>query len=275
MSNSIPRPTIAFIGGGNMARSLIGGLLQHWHPEHIIVAEPNADLRDALARDFAVRVTGDNAQAASAARIWVLAVKPQVMNAVCAELASLPLDQVLVISIAAGIQLTAMRKALGNDVALVRSMPNTPALIGQGITALFAATSVSAAHRGWAEQIMQAAGRTVWIEDETLMDAVTATSGSGPAYFFLLIEAMQKAAIAQGLPAEVARELVLQTALGAARMAVESGEEASVLRQRVTSPNGTTQAALESFAANGFEVAVSQAITAATIRGRELSKQLS
>jgi pyrroline-5-carboxylate reductase len=270
------KPTIAFIGGGNMARSLIGGLIQQWQPEQIIVAEPYAELREALARDFAVRVTSSNVEAASVASIWVIAVKPQVMKAVCAELAAVPaLSQALIVSIAAGIQLAAMRKVLGAKVALVRSMPNTPALIGQGITALFAGTEVGHEHRQWAEQIMQAAGRTVWVADEALMDVVTATSGSGPAYFFLLIEAMQQAAIAQGLPADVARELVLQTALGAARMAVESGEDASVLRQRVTSPNGTTQAALESFAASGFSSAVDQAIRAATLRGRELSNQLS
>lgn len=265
-------PSIAFIGGGNMARSLIGGLVATgMRPGDILVAEPVAELRDALARDFGVRVHAEAAQVADAGT-WVFAVKPQVMRGVCESLAGAARSRrPLVVSIAAGITAAQLDRWLGGDIAIVRTMPNTPALLGAGITALFANARVDAAGRDAAERLLAAAGKSVWIEDEGLMDAVTAVSGSGPAYVFLLAEAMEAAAREQGLPADTARALVLQTVLGAARMLTEAGEAPAELRRRVTSPNGTTQAAVESFQAGGFEALVGAAIAAATERGRQLS----
>lgn len=264
---------ITFIGGGNMARSLIGGLVARGHDATAIhVAEPYAELREALVRDFGVDAQADNAVAAGHGAIWVFAVKPQVMKSVCEALAPLAQAQrPLVVSIAAGITSAQLSRWLGGDVAVVRTMPNTPALLGAGATGLFANAAVDANQRAQAETLMQATGLTAWIDDEAQMDAVTAVSGSGPAYVFLLAEAMQAAGEAQGLPAETARRLALQTIFGAARMLTESGEPAAVLRQRVTSPGGTTQAALEAFDAGGFRPLVATAIAAATQRGRELS----
>jgi pyrroline-5-carboxylate reductase len=265
--------TIAFIGGGNMARSLIGGLIARGRAaEAIHVAEPVEPLREALAHDFGVHAGADNADAASAARVWVLAVKPQVMRAVCEALA--PLAQTsrpLVISIAAGITAAQLARWLGGSMAVVRTMPNTPAMLGAGVTGLFATPEVDANGREQAANLLTTAGKTVWIDDEAKMDAVTATSGSGPAYIFLLAEAMEAAAIAEGLPADAARTLVLETVLGAARMLTESGEDPAELRRRVTSPGGTTQAAVETFEAGGFRDLVALAIRNATERGRQLS----
>ena len=267
------RHPIAFIGGGNMARSLIGGLITRGHaPDALRVAEPVAALRDALSADFGVRTRETGAEAADGAGTWLLAVKPQVMRSVCETLAPLAQAQrPLLVSIAAGITTAQIDQWLGGDQAVVRSMPNTPALLGAGATGLYANPRVSQKQRQAAETLMQAAGITAWIPEEGLMDAVTAVSGSGPAYAFLLAEAMQAAAEAQGLAPETARALVLQTILGAARMLSESGEPAAVLRQRVTSPGGTTQAAIESFEAGGFRQLVDRAIDAATRRGRELA----
>ena len=264
---------IAFIGGGNMARSLIGGLIARGTAADAIhVSEPVDVLREGLARDFGVATTADNAEAASPAGLWVLAVKPQVMRAVCEALA--PLAQrtrPLVVSIAAGITAAQLQRWLGGGIAVVRTMPNTPALLGAGVTGLFASAEVDARGRERAASLLASAGKTVWIDDEVKMDAVTATSGSGPAYVFLLAEAMQAAAEAEGLPAEAARTLVLETVLGAARMLTESGEPAGELRRRVTSPGGTTQAAVETLEAGGFRALVADAIRNATERGRQLS----
>jgi pyrroline-5-carboxylate reductase len=266
-------PDITFIGGGNMARSLIGGLVGRGQAaSRLHVAEPHAELRDALARDFGVDAQADNAAAAAKGAIWLFAVKPQVMKSVCAALAPLAQSQrPLVVSIAAGITSGQLSQWLGGDIAVVRTMPNTPALLGAGATGLFANAAVSAQQRREADALMQATGITAWIDDESRMDAVTALSGSGPAYVFLLAEAMQAAGEAQGLDAEIARRLALQTIVGAARMLAESGETAAVLRQRVTSPGGTTQAALETFDAGGFRALVDAAIASATRRGRDLS----
>lgn len=264
---------IAFIGGGNMARSLIGGLIARGTAAgDIRVSEPVEALREALARDFGVRVAVDNAEAAAPAGLWVLAVKPQVMRAVCEALA--PLAQAtrpLVVSIAAGITAAQLQRWLGGGIAVVRTMPNTPALLGAGVTGLFASPEVDAHGRRRTVDLLSSAGETVWIDDEPLMDAVTAASGSGPAYIFLLAEAMEAAAVAEGLPPQAAAALVRQTVLGAARMLTESGEDPAELRRRVTSPGGTTQAAIETFEAGGFRALVAAAIRNATERGRQLS----
>ncbi|KFN48910.1 pyrroline-5-carboxylate reductase [Arenimonas composti] len=266
-------PTLAFIGGGNMARSLIGGLVRTGLPAtKIRVAEPVPALRYALAADFGVAVYADGPAAADGADVWVLAVKPQVMAQACTALADLAQTQrPLVVSIAAGMPSARIDGWLGGAQAVVRTMPNTPALLGAGATGLYANPAVDAERRAIAETLMKAAGLTVWIADEALMDAVTAVSGSGPAYVFLLAEALQAAGEAEGLPAEAAKALAVQTLVGAARMLGESGEDAATLRQRVTSPNGTTQAALEAFAAGGFHELVATAVAAAVRRGRELA----
>lgn len=268
-----PTTNIAFIGGGNMARSLIGGLLaQGRDPASIRVAEPFAATRDALRSDFGVTVFDDGAHAVEGAATWVLATKPQVLRAACESLATQAQGaKPLVVSIAAGITAAQVERWLGGGVAVVRTMPNTPALLGAGVTGLYASASVDAAGRAFAESLLSAAGKTVWIDDEAQMDAVTAVSGSGPAYVFLLAEAMTDAGIREGLPADAARTLALHTLLGAARMLTESDVDAAELRRRVTSPNGTTQAAIEAFEAGGFRQLVTTAIHAARVRGAELS----
>ncbi|KAA2285169.1 pyrroline-5-carboxylate reductase [Arenimonas fontis] len=265
--------SIAFVGGGNMARALIGGLVARGRAgASIQVAEPVPALREALAADFGVGTHETASEAAALAGTWVLAVKPQVMRAVCESLA--PLAQArrpLVLSIAAGITSGQLDRWLGGDQAVVRAMPNTPALLGAGATGLYANGRVDHAGRALAEALMQSCGLVCWIPEEALMDAVTAVSGSGPAYVFLLAEAMHAAAQAQGLAPDTARLLVLQTLLGAARMLSESGEDAATLRRRVTSPGGTTQAAVETFEAGGLRSLVDAAVAAAVRRGRELS----
>ena len=265
--------SIAFIGGGNMARSLIGGLVARGRAATTLrVAEPVPALRDALAADFGVATLATALEAAAGAGTWVLAVKPQVLREVCGSLAGLAQAQrPLVVSIAAGITTAQIDRWLGGGQAVVRTMPNTPALVGAGATGLYANPAVAGDQRLAAEILLQATGITAWIPDEALMDAVTAVSGSGPAYVFLLAEAMQAAGEAQGLAPDTARRLVVQTLLGASRMLDESGDAAALLRQRVTSPGGTTQAAVESFEADGFRTLVDRAIAAATRRGRELA----
>ena len=266
-------PALAFIGGGNMARSLIGGLIARGRPPASIqVSEPGVELREALVREFGVAAHAENLNAANAAGTWIFAVKPQVLRPVCAGLAAAAqASKPLVISTAAGITSPQLDRWLGGGLAIVRAMPNTPALLGAGATGLYANARATSGQRNLAENLMQAVGITAWIEDEALMDAVTALSGSGPAYVFLLAEAMKAAGRAQGLPEQVAGKLALQTVFGAARMLLESGEPAEVLRQRVTSPGGTTEAAIEAFEAGGFRALVDAAIAAATQRGAELS----
>jgi pyrroline-5-carboxylate reductase len=269
----LPARDIAFIGGGNMARSLVGGLLARgWGASRIHVADPSLPTRESMAADFSVPVHAVNLEAASRAAVWVLAVKPQMMHSVASSLCELAQRQhPLVVSIAAGITSVQLERWLGGGIAVVRAMPNTPSLLGAGATGLYANARVSPAQRALVEELLAAGGITRWVEDEALMDTVTALSGSGPAYIFLLAEAMQAAAEGQGLPPDAARQLTLQTIHGAARMLLESGEDAATLRQRVTSPDGTTQAALESFEAMGFRDVVAHAIAAATRRGGELS----
>ena len=268
------RPRIAFIGGGNMARSLAGGLIARGAPAaSLVVSEPQPALRDALARDFGLAVTEDNARAVDGADVVLLAVKPQVMRPVCEGLAG-RLREAVVVSIAAGITCAQLERWLDGAPSLVRCMPNTPALLGAGATGLYATPSTGAAQRAQAEALLAAVGDCVWIDDEARMDAVTAVSGSGPAYVFLLAEAMQAAGTQAGLPDEVARRLTVQTLLGAARMLSEGGEDAAELRRRVTSPNGTTQAALDAFEAGGFRALVREAVLAAERRGGEMSRAL-
>jgi pyrroline-5-carboxylate reductase len=267
--------SIAFIGGGNMARSLIGGLIRAGTAApSLAVGEPSAELAAALTRDFGIAASADNRAAVAGASTWVLSVKPQVMKPVCESLRVVaPEFRPLVISVAAGIRIEQIEHWLGGGVAVVRCMPNTPALIGAGASGLCANACVDPVQRRHAESIIGAAGFVAWIDDETLMDTVTAVSGSAPAYFFLLVEALENAAVAQGLPRETARALAIQTCLGAGRMLAEDGAAPSELRDRVTSPNGTTQAALDSFGMDGFAAIVARAVAAATRRGREMSEE--
>ena len=266
---------IAFIGGGNMARSLIGGLLKTGIPAaSIAVAEPQAESRQSLAREFGVATYAENRLAAAEADVIVLAVKPQIMPAIHTELRdTLQRNRPLLISIAAGVRLDQLERWFG-ALPIVRCMPNTPALIGAGATGLCANARVSPPQRAQAQHVMDAAGLTRWVDDEALMDTVTGISGSAPAYFFALVEALEDAAVAQGMDRDTARALAAQTCLGAGRMLVESGEAPGELRRRVTSPNGTTQAALESFAADGLPAIVAHAVAAATRRGGELATEL-
>lgn len=264
---------IAFIGGGNMARSLIGGLLADGVlAERIWVTDPNESALQSLQSHFGVHTSADNQFAAQQAEVVVLAIKPQVSKDVAQALASSVAQRpVLVISVAAGIRERDLRSWLGTQAAIVRTMPNTPALVGSGATALFANPNVSADQKSLAESIMRAVGMTLWVDDESLMDAVTALSGSGPAYFFLVMEAMERAGTALGLPQQTARLLTLQTAFGAAKMALESTEDVAALRQRVTSPGGTTEQAINVLQERGLIAAFDQALRAAHHRSVELA----
>ena len=268
--------TIAFIGGGNMAASLIGGMIgSGFKADTIHATDPLAERREMLAEQFGIKVSDDNAAAALAADVLVLAVKPQVMREVIGTLAeAAQTKQPLVLSIAAGIAEPDMRRWLGYDAAIVRTMPNTPALLSCGITGMYANDKVTDRQRTQADAVMRAVGKTVWLNAESQIDAVTAVSGSGPAYFFLLIELMVESGQALGLDREVATELALNTALGAARMALEGEDEPATLRRKVTSPGGTTAAAIAAFEAGGMAKLVEQALRAANDRGAELAKQL-
>ncbi|MGR8941584.1 MAG: pyrroline-5-carboxylate reductase [Gammaproteobacteria bacterium] len=268
-------PKIGFIGGGNMATSLISGLLASGHvPEHIWVSDINQDQLKSLAERLKVNVTASNDTVVSEADVVVLAVKPQTLRAVAQQVApAIQQRKSLVVSIAAGIRERSLSAWLGTDTAIVRCMPNTPALVLTGATALYANDKVSAGQRSTAENIMRAVGIALWVKDENELDAVTAVSGSGPAYYFLLMEAMEKAAGDLGLNEETARLLVLQTALGAAKIALESSESPELLRKRVTSPGGTTQRAIETFEQGGFRELVAKALHAARERSIEMSNQ--
>jgi pyrroline-5-carboxylate reductase len=267
----VNQPDIAFIGAGNMARSLIHGLLAAGvPPQHLRASDPAAGQRDALAA-LNVSAFADNADAVRDAGVVVLAVKPQALRDV---LGSLPLSGAeLVISIAAGVPVSALETWAPAGTAIVRCMPNTPALLRAGITGLYANPRVSAAQRSVADTILAAAGRTLWVEDEGLLDAVTAVSGSGPAYFFYLMEAMVDAGVALGLDRDSATTLTLETALGAARMAREGEQAPAQLRANVTSPGGTTERAVSILDAADVAGAVRRAVTGAADRARELAKE--
>ena len=266
---------LSFIGAGNMARSLVGGLIADGcDPARIRLSDPEADRIQDLAHRLGVRILDDNRAVVENADVVVLAVKPQVLPAVAREIADRVRDhRPLVISIAAGIRATDLARWLGTDAAIVRAMPNTPALVQSGATGLFANPGVSEAQRDLAETILRAVGLTLWVTEEDQLDLVTALSGSGPAYFFLVMEALQEGATKLGLPAETARLLALQTAFGASRMALESVEDAATLRQRVTSPGGTTEQALRVLEEGGLRTLMEQALRAAAQRSRELADQ--
>ncbi|HCS43183.1 MAG TPA: pyrroline-5-carboxylate reductase [Pseudomonas sp.] len=265
---------IAFIGAGNMAASLIGGLrAKGLDAGQIRASDPGAETRAKVNAEHGIDVFADNAEAIQGADVVVLAVKPQAMKAVCEAIRPTLQPHQLVVSIAAGITCASMNNWLGAQ-PVVRCMPNTPALLRQGVSGLFATAEVTAEQRQQAQELLSAVGIALWLNEEQQLDAVTAVSGSGPAYFFLLIEAMTAAGVKLGLPADIAAQLTLQTALGAAHMAVASDVDAAELRRRVTSPAGTTEAAIKSFQAGGFEALVEKALGAAAHRSAEMAEQL-
>jgi len=262
-----------FIGGGNMARSLIGGMINDGcDPQAIRVSDPDSEQRQQMATAFGVQTSPSNREALQQTDIVILAVKPQVIEAVASEISdTVQQHKYPIISIAAGIRTEDLERWLGGECAVIRAMPNTPALVGSGATALFANSAATGEQRDLAEFIMRAAGLTLWLEDEQLMDAVTALSGSGPAYFFLLMEALENAGCDAGLPRKTARLLTLQTAFGAAKMALESSDDSATLRKCVTSPGGTTERAIAVLESGDFRALVNSAIQAAQQRADELA----
>lgn len=267
---------IGFIGGGNMATSLIGGLIAGGFNEKLIwVADPDSEKLFQLEEKFAIHTTSDNHLVAEKAKVLVLAVKPQILRSVTSDFSDIIRNSApLVISIAAGIRESDLERWCGGSVSLVRCMPNSPALVRTAATALHANSNVSEEQRDMAESIMRSVGLTVWLNSEALMDAVTALSGSGPAYFFLLMETMEKAALDLGLDQETARLLIQQTALGAAKVALEVDESPTDLRRKVSSPGGTTERAIEVFEIAGLPQLVKTALQAAKARSIELSNEL-
>jgi len=265
---------ITFIGGGNMAGAIIGGLVRDgFDIQCVNIVEPVAAARTQLTQRFGVTAVGGIAELAQIGDVVVLAVKPQQMRAAVEPLAAL-LQQQVVLSIAAGLRVADLSRWLGGYARVVRCMPNTPALIGAGITAACAPKDLASDKRAAIERVLQAIGKVVWVDDEGLLDAVTAVSGSGPAYVFYFMEAMRDAARELGLPAATAAELTLQTVLGAAQLAAGSSEDVSTLRERVTSKGGTTEAALKSMAADGVKESIIRAVNAANSRSRVLGAEL-
>lgn len=264
---------LSFIGGGNMARSLIGGLIARGiAADTIVVADPMPAQLATLQTQYGVRVTTDNVQAVQSASLVILAVKPQEMrNVVVAIAAALP-RECLIVSVAAGIRASDIRRwADGRPV--VRCMPNRPALQGCGMTALYATQEVSAVAKARAEEVLAAVGATLWVDEEDHMDVVTAISGSGPAYFFLLIEMLEQTGMTLGLSPTVSRRLAVETAYGSGLMAREASESPATLREQVTSKGGTTEAALKHLEAHNVRAIFADAVTAAARRSQELAQQ--
>jgi pyrroline-5-carboxylate reductase len=267
--------TIGLIGGGNMARALVRGLLKAGHPaSRLAVADPDpAQLEQVVALHASVGIHATNSDIAAIADVLVIAVKPQLVAAVARQIAAAPRRAgQLILSVAAGITLQSLHGWFGPDTPLVRVMPNQPATIGAGISGLAATAAVSERDRQVAQYVAAATGQAVWLRDETLMDAVTAVSGSGPAYFYLLMEHMEHAAVELGLSPDLAAALTRETALGAARVVIETKAEPAALRSAVTSPGGTTAAALQVFEAANLRAIVRTALEAARDRSAELGR---
>lgn len=268
--------TIGFIGAGNMASAILGGILaKGYAPANCWVSGPDATQLDVLAQGFGVQTSTDNLRCVQHSDTVILAVKPQVMQPVCRQIApALAARPALVISIAAGIDCASLTRWLPAGTPLIRCMPNTPALVGKGAAGLYAAKTASPAHRATATAIFTSVGMAEWVTDESLMHAVTALSGSGPAYFFLILEALEASAIAAGMPADTARKLAIATMAGAAEMAAHSEHPPAQLKRNVMSPGGTTERAIAHFEAAGLRQMVTDAFEAARIRSIELSKIL-
>ncbi|MRI31632.1 pyrroline-5-carboxylate reductase [Endozoicomonas sp. OPT23] len=268
--------TIAFIGAGNMATSIFAGLIDNgWSKDKIWATARTAETTDRIQQEFGVRVTNDNHEAVKAADIVVLAVKPQVMKAVLTDLApTLRETKPLLISVAAGITLESLGQWSDPSLPIVRSMPNTPSLLRCGVSGLYANSNVTDELKEISDNIFKAVGIAEWVEREELIDAVIAVAGSAPAYFFLFMEAITKTGVELGLSEETSSRMALQTALGAAKMAVESDVDAAELRRRVCSPNGTTEQAIKAFQNGGFEQLVDTAMRAAVKRAGEMAEEL-
>jgi pyrroline-5-carboxylate reductase len=265
---------VTFIGGGNMASAMIGGLLQQgWQAGALRAIDIAREARERLAREFSVATAATINADSVAADCLVLAIKPHQMREAAHALRP-HLRAQLVVSVAAGIRLADLQRWLGGYARLVRVMPNTPALVRAGISGLYAPASVSRADRDRAEQIMGAVGVTLWLEDEAQIDAVTAISGSGPAYVFYFIEALQQAAVELGFDAAAARRLALQTFAGSVQLAAQSEEDAALLRARVTSKGGTTERAIAVMEAESLRAIIARATRAAAVRSRELGEEL-
>ena len=269
-------PFIGFIGAGNMASSLLSGLVQQGIPgAQLGAADPDPDKRASVGRIEGLLATSDNAAIARRADVLVLAVKPQSLEPVCRGLADALTDrEPVVISIAAGIPVTTLMRWLGRELPLVRAMPNTPAMLGLGTTGLFATAKVTPSQRSMTDQLFRGVGQVHWLEAEADLDLVTALSGSGPAYFFLFMEALADGARELGMPAELARALTIQTAVGAAHMAQDSGQDLAELRRQVTSPGGTTEQGLTVMEREGVRRMAREALMAAQARAVSLAHEL-
>lgn len=267
---------LAFIGAGNMASAIFGGLIDNGYPPEAITATATRDETLApLKARYGINVTTDNAAAVFGADVVVLAVKPQKMRDVCLGLAeAIQISRPLIISVAAGIECAALERWLDGELAIIRCMPNTPSLVGAGASGLYANPQTSDAQRELAELLLGSVGLVEWVAEETLIDAVTAVSGSGPAYFFLMIEALEAAGIKRGLAPQSARRLAIQTAYGAAKMARESELEPAALKRQVMSPGGTTERAIASFESAGIQPIFDEATRACAERARELAAEL-
>ena len=268
--------TIGFIGAGNMAYALISGLINNGlEASNIKLSDTDTTLLSQRELEFGVEVFTDNSQMVMQCDVVVLAVKPQILPSVCKQIKTHTHRRSLMISIAAGVKSHNINAWLGGGISIVRTMPNTPALVGEGATGMVANDAVSNKQKTLAEQILGSVGEYFWVKEETMLDAVTALSGSGPAYFFLMIESMTNAGIALGLDKQIAEKLSIQTALGASTMSKQSTDSARELRAKVTSKNGTTQAAIESFQEQNFEIIISRAMRTAFERAREIGFELS
>jgi pyrroline-5-carboxylate reductase len=269
------KTVIGFIGAGNMAYALIKGLLNNgFDANQINISDPNEELLRNRESELKVSTYSDNASLLSNSDVIFFAVKPQVLSNVCLELKGIVKSKHLFVSIVAGIRSSDINRWLGGNFSLIRTMPNTPALFQAGVTGLFANELVDNEQKSLVSSILSSVGECFWVNEEKLIDAITAISGSGPAYFFLLMESMKQAGIALGLDEEIANSLSIQTAYGASLMANKTGKDSRTLRAEVTSPNGTTQSAIESFQDQNFEGIVANATRAAYDRARELSNEL-
>ncbi len=269
------KTVIGFIGAGNMAYALIKGLLNNgFDANQINISDPNEELLQSRESELKVTTYSDNTSLLSNSDIIFFAVKPQVLSSVCLELKGIVKSKHLFVSIVAGIRSSDINRWLGGNFALIRTMPNTPALFQTGVTGLFANELVNNEQKSLVSSILFSVGECFWVDEEKLIDAITAISGSGPAYFFLLMQSMTQAGMALGLDEETANSLSIQTAYGASLMANKTGKDSRTLRAEVTSPNGTTQSAIESFQDQNFEGIVANATRAAYDRARELSNEL-
>ncbi len=266
---------ITFIGAGNIARALVAGLLANgFKAQHIFATSPDIENLNHFKEQFSINVTLDNREGASHADVLVLAVKPNILPEVCNELKDIvATKKPLIISVAAGVTESLLQKWLACEAQIIRAMPNTPAMVGASATGLYANDKVSDAQKDIAESIFRAVGIALWVDTEQQIDMVTAISGSGPAYCFLFMEIMQQAAETIGLPADVARLLVSQTALGAARMVMETSSDITELRQSVTSPKGTTEAAIKVMQAGQIHALITDALQAAYQRAQQLKQE--